>query len=129
MGRRLRPQTPAFFFFGLIGNIPCRISLKQTQPSSIRRYCYERALRRRRYGRADWTEEFVSLEEELGGAIGSATPAVCEPSPSFCSVRASNLPDGFKPCAPWNFFIPSTVASSHLPLGAFAYDPFFASAF
>jgi hypothetical protein len=33
MGRRLRPQTPAFFFFGLIGNIPCRISLKQTQPS------------------------------------------------------------------------------------------------
>lgn len=60
--------------------------------------------------------------------MGGATPAVCEPRPSFCSVRASSFPDGFSPCVAWNFLMASTVDSSHLPFGVPANDPSFPSA-
>ena len=68
---------------------------------------------------------------EARGAIGGkggATPVVCEPSPSFCKVFASSFPVAFRPCASWNFFVASTVESSHLPLGVPLKEPSFASA-
>jgi len=55
--------------------------------------------------------------------MGGASPAVWEPSPSFCKVLASSFPEGFRPCDSWNFFMASTVAESHLPLGAPLNEP------
>src|SRR5216684_2658350 len=62
---------------------------------------------------------------ELRGGNGGATPAVWEPSPSCCSVFASSFPEGFRPCDSWNFFMASTVDSSHFPLGFPVYEPSF----
>jgi hypothetical protein len=64
----------------------------------------------------DITEE-VKRDTAPGGGVGAATPAVCEPSPSFCKVNASNLPVGFRPWADWNLRMACAVSSSHLPLG------------
>src|SRR5216684_8723051 len=60
---------------------------------------------------------------------GGAAPAVCEPSPNCWSVFASSFPVGFSPCDSWNFFVASTVAASHFPLGVPVNEPSFASAF
>ena len=62
------------------------------------------------------------------GAIGAARPAVCEPSPNFCSVSASSFPVGLSPCASWNFLSASRVELSHLPLAVPPNDPSFANA-
>lgn len=52
-----------------------------------------------RYGsRGGVGDGLVASEEELTGGIGGATPAVCEPRPSFCRVFASSLPEAFSPC-------------------------------
>lgn len=56
-------------------------------------------------------------DEELTGGVGGATPAVWEPSPSFCNVLASSFPVGFNPCDSWNRLVASTVAASHFPFG------------
>ena len=40
----------------------------------------------------------VNNEEDASAeGVGAATPAVFEPSPSFCKVSASNFPVGFNP--------------------------------
>ena len=70
----------------------------------------------------------VGSEDEAMGGIGAATPAVCDPRPSFCSVGASSLPLGFSPWPAWNFFMASTVESSHFPLGVPLNEPSFARA-
>src|SRR6516162_5500395 len=79
-------------------------------------------------GDAGRTTEEVRRETAPGGGVGAATPAVCEPSPSFCRDKASSFPVGFSPCAAWNLRIASAVPSSHFPFGAPANDPSFASA-
>lgn len=68
----------------------------------------------------------LSTEEEL--CAGAARPAVCEPSPNFCSVRASSFPVGFSPWASWNLLTPSVVELSHLPFAVPVNDPSFAKA-
>ncbi len=73
-------------------------------------------------------DDETSFEEEFAGSIGAATPAVCEPRPSFCNVGASSFPEGFNPCAPWNFFMAWTVGSSHLPFAVPLNDPSLLSA-
>ena len=73
-------------------------------------------------------EDEINREVEFGGMIGAATPAVCEPRPSFCSVNASSFPVGVKRCVVWKFRIASTVASSHLPLGVPVNEPSLLSA-
>ena len=70
----------------------------------------------------------VAAEEELTGGMGAATPAVCEPRPNFCKVRASSLPLGLSPWPAWNFFMASTVESFHFPLGVPVNDPSLARA-
>ena len=70
----------------------------------------------------------VRIEDEVIGGIGAATPAVCEPSPSFCRVGASSFPEGLSPWPVWNFLIAAAVESSHLPFGVPAKEPSFASA-
>lgn len=65
---------------------------------------------------------------ELGGGVGAASPAVCDPRPSFCSVGASSFPLGASPLLAWNFFIALTVSSSHLPDGVPVKAPFDAKA-
>ncbi len=70
----------------------------------------------------------AAAEEEATGGIGAATPAVCEPRPSFCKVTASSLPLGFNPCPAWNFLMASPVELSHFPLGVPVNDPSFARA-
>jgi len=72
--------------------------------------------------------EFVVSDDELTGSNGAATPAVLEPKPNFCNVRASSLPEGFNPCAAWNFLMASTVDPSHFPLGVPLKEPPFTSA-
>ena len=67
-------------------------------------------------------------EDEAAVGMGAATPAVFAPNPNFCNVSASSFPEGFKPCADWNFFIASTVEASHFPFGLFAKDPSVANA-
>ena len=64
----------------------------------------------------------------FGGGVGGATPAVSEPSPSFCSVRASSLPVGLNPCADCYFLKASAVEASHFPVGTPSYEPFVAKA-
>ena len=68
----------------------------------------------------------LSTEEEL--SAGAARPAVCEPSPNFCSVRASSFPVGFSPWASWNLLTASVVELSHLPVAVPVNDPSFANA-
>jgi hypothetical protein len=70
----------------------------------------------------------LSVLDEATGGIGAATPAVCEPRPSWFRVLASSLPLGFNPWASWYFFMAATVPSSHFPLGEPAYEPSFARA-
>src|SRR5579863_1279953 len=72
--------------------------------------------------------EEVRRDTEPGGGVGAATPAVCEPRPNFCRVRASSLPVGFKPCEAWNLRMASEVESSHLPFGSPAKEPSLARA-
>jgi len=78
--------------------------------------------------RADCEDETAAVEEDGMGGVGAATPAVCEPSPSFCNVLASSFPLGLSPCASWNFLIASMVAASSLPLGVPLKEPSLASA-
>src|SRR5258708_39261 len=78
---------------------------------------------RKSYGPWSVGAGLVPNKEVATGGRGAATPAVCEPSPSFCRVTASSLPLGFSPCPAWNFFMASTVESSHLPLGLPPNDP------
>src|SRR5437588_9280352 len=70
----------------------------------------------------------VAMEDEVIGGIGAATPAVCEPRLSFCSVGASSLPLGFRPWLAWNFLVASTVEPSHFPLGVPLNEPSLARA-
>ena len=56
--------------------------------------------------------------EPGSGLCGAETPAMSEPSPSFCSVAASSLPVDSMPWVDWNFCSASTVVASHLPLGS-----------
>ena len=49
--------------------------------------------------------------------FGAETPAMSEPSPSFCRVGASSLPFASMPFADWNFCTAATVFESHLPFG------------
>jgi hypothetical protein len=51
-------------------------------------------------------------------ALGASTPAVPEPSPSFCRLGASIFPLELRPLSDWNFCMAATVFESHLPLGA-----------
>lgn len=48
---------------------------------------------------------------------GAETPAISEPNPSFCKLRASIFPVASKPCSPWNFCIAAVVVLSHFPFG------------
>lgn len=51
------------------------------------------------YGRGtDCVGVMVAAVELIGGS-GAAIPAVSDPNPNCCKVRASILPVGFKPCA------------------------------
>jgi len=50
--------------------------------------------------------------------LGAETPAMSEPSPSFCSVGASSFPLASIPLADWNFCTAATVLESHLPFGS-----------
>jgi len=52
-----------------------------------------------------------------GTGLGAETPAMLEPSPSFCRLSALILPFASSPLADWNFCIAETVFESHLPLG------------
>ena len=63
--------------------------------------------------------EVAGFAVELGGAagLGASTPAVPEPSPSFCRLVASILPLELRPFSDWNFCMAATVFESHLPLG------------
>src|SRR5712692_5258850 len=54
---------------------------------------------------------------EVSGGRGAARPAVTDPRPSFCRLKASSLPEGFRLCAAWKRFMASTVPASHLPVG------------
>jgi len=79
-------------------------------------------------GDAGRTTEEVRRDTAPGGGVGAATPAVCEPRPSFCKLSASSLPVGLSPCAAWNRRRAVAVSSSHLPLGMPAKEPSLASA-
>ena len=72
--------------------------------------------------------EDVKRDTAPGGGVGAATPAVSEPNPSLCKVKASNRPVGFSPCDAWNVRIAAVVSSSHLPSGAPLNEPSFANA-
>jgi hypothetical protein len=50
--------------------------------------------------------------------LGADTPAISEPSPSFCRLSALSFPLGSRPWPDWNFCIAATVFKSHLPLGS-----------
>lgn len=50
--------------------------------------------------------------------LGAETPAISDPSPSFCKLGASSFPEASMPFADWNFCIAATVLESHLPLGS-----------
>ena len=52
-----------------------------------------------------------------GSGLGAETPAMLDPSPSFCRLSALILPFASSPLADWNFCIAETVFESHLPLG------------
>jgi hypothetical protein len=52
------------------------------------------------------------------GGRGAETPAMSDPSPSFCKLGASSFPLGSIPFADWNFCIAAIVFESHLPLGS-----------
>lgn len=61
----------------------------------------------------------AGIEQQLGTTgLGAETPAMSEPSPSFCSVGASSLPLASIPLADWNFSTAVTVFESHLPFGS-----------
>src|SRR5215468_4935733 len=79
-------------------------------------------------GDAGAATEEVRRDTAPGGGVGAATPAVCEPKPSFCKLSASSLPVGLSPCAAWNRRRAAAVSSSHLPLGMPAKEPSLASA-
>src|SRR5262249_1436471 len=79
-------------------------------------------------GDAGATTEEVRRDTAPGGGVGAATPAVCDPRPSFCKLSASSLPVGLSPCAAWNRRRAAAVSSSHLPLGIPAKEPSLASA-
>src|SRR5437763_205329 len=52
------------------------------------------AQNRKTYSRATASRfDETSREVAFGGITGAATPAVCEPSPSFVNVGASSFPD------------------------------------
>ena len=70
----------------------------------------------------------VRRDTAPGGGVGAATPAVCDPSPSFCRVNASSLPVGLSPCEAWNLRMAAIVSSSHLPSAVPVNEPSFASA-
>jgi len=64
---------------------------------------------------------FVGVSGTLStgaGGRGAETPAMSEPSPSFCRLGASSLPVGSIPLADWNFWRAETVLASHLPVGS-----------
>ena len=52
------------------------------------------------------------------GGRGAETPAMSDPSPSFCKLGASSLPVASIPFADWNFCRAKIVLASHLPLGS-----------
>ena len=52
------------------------------------------------------------------GGRGAETPAMSEPSPSFCKLGASSFPVASIPFADWNFCRAETVLASHLPFGS-----------
>jgi hypothetical protein len=61
----------------------------------------------------------AGASQQLAGTIGlgAETPAISDPRPSFCSVRASSLPVASRLLADWNLFTAATVFASHLPFG------------
>jgi len=69
-----------------------------------------------------WLEggEAGAVEQQPGAVagLGAETPAISEPSPSFCSVGASSLPFASIPFADWNFWTAATVFESHLPFAS-----------
>lgn len=61
----------------------------------------------------------AGIEQQPGTTgLGAETPAMSEPSPSFCSVGASSFPLASIPLADWNFSTAATVFESHLPFGS-----------
>ena len=64
-------------------------------------------------------EDVGVIEQQFGTTgLGAETPAMSEPSPSFCSVGASSFPLASIPLADWNFSTAATVFESHLPFGS-----------
>lgn len=63
--------------------------------------------------------ELAGAEQQFGTTgLGAETPAMSEPSPSFCSVGASSFPVESRPLADWNFSVAAIVSESHLPFGS-----------
>ncbi len=50
--------------------------------------------------------------------FGAETPAMLDPRPSFCRLRASSFPVASSPFDDWKFCIAPIVFASHLPFGA-----------
>lgn len=60
-----------------------------------------------------WREPLVTAV----GVRGGANPAVSDPKPRSCKLRALSFPLARNPFASWKAFIASTLALSHFPVG------------